>query len=309
MFRRGSVIGTGRRMRSQTLQLALIVALGAVVGLLIVRPWRASEPALPGVASEPAPVAPTSAPARTQAQADTPPTRTFNLPSIASARSVFEAKTKEAAAKTPTPPRILVPKDWLLRGSGPQNYDVRSDRNEVFAGQASVLLAAHDKDVANTLFASLMQTTAAAPWLGKRVEFSANVRPGERYREYEVWVRAIDAANVVIAYARGQAYARDFAWRKVAAVIDVPWSASEIAYGVSLRGPGKLNIDDTHLRVLDKSIPVPMRHWPSELGVVAQDASKNGPLGMPSNMDFEDVVPADEEFRELPKDRLDRSRF
>lgn len=297
-------------MRSQTLQVAVIVALGACVGLLISRPWQPSEaPAAPAVTS-PEPAATVQISTLAGTDPTPPPTRTFKLPTLASAPAVEAAPPKEkaSAAKAAPPAPLFVPKDWLLRGAGPQNYDVRSERNEVLAGQASVLMAAKDKDIARTQSASLMQTASAAPWIGKRIEFSVNVKAG-RLQEWDVWVRAIDAGNVVIAYDESQVAASKIEWRKGAATIDVPWSAAEIAYGIKVYGPSRLYVDDTHLTVLDKSLPAPMRNRPDKLGVVAQDASKNGALGMPSNLDFEDIVPADETFRELPQERLDRARF
>jgi hypothetical protein len=153
-----------------------------------------------------------------------------------------------------------------------------------------------------------MQTAVAAPSLGKRIEFSANVKAA-RFQDWEVWVRAIDAGNVVIAYDEAHVAASKIEWRKGAAVIDVPGSAAAIAYGVNFHGSGKMYVDDTHLSVLDKSTPATEHNLPSRLGVAVDDATRDGPLPLPSNLDFEDVVPADDTFRERPKDRLDRSRF
>jgi len=287
-------------MRSQTLRIALIVALGALIALLLLRPWRSNEvaPVVPA-AREPAPIAEPPPPAP-------PPARTFNLPKVATPS--LPAAKADTVPKSPPSGPVLVPKDWLLRGSAPQNYDLRSERVEVFANQTSVAITAHDKDVARTQFASLMQTAVAAPWLGKRIEFSENVKAG-RLQDWEVWVRAIDPGNVVIAYDESHINASKLEWRKGAAVIDVPWSAEQIAYGVNFHGSGKMYVDDTHVSVLDPSLPAPEHNLPSKLGVVVQDASQEGPLPMPSNLDFEEAVPADKTFREQPKDRLDRSRF
>jgi hypothetical protein len=233
--------------------------------------------------------------------------RTFNLPKMATPARP-EAKSKERVADPEPVGPLLVPKDWLLRGSAPQSYDLRTSRAVVFSNQASVVMIAHDKDVARTQFASLVQTAMAAPWFGKRIEFSAMVQ-AERFQDWEIWVRAIDAGNVVIAYDESHIPASKLEWRKAAAVIDVPWSAAQIAYGVNFHGSGKMYVDDAHLIVIDEDSPAHEHNLPSKLGVVVQDASKDDPLYMPSNLDFEDVVPADKTFREQPKARLDRSRF
>jgi hypothetical protein len=61
--------------------------------------------------------------------------------------------------------------------------------------------------------------------------------------------------------------------------------------------------------VVDRSVELTGHTVPSQLGVIVQVADRKGPLAMPSNLDFEDVVPADEAFRDVPKDALGRTRF
>jgi hypothetical protein len=300
-------------MRSQGLQVAGIVALGALIALSIVRPWRATEPSvepLPAMTAASPPIVPAPATApleapRTESDAP-PPTRTFRLPAVASA--IPSSAVKDETEKRP-PVQILVPKDWLLRGTGPENYEVRSDKAEVFTGQSSVRMASLKKDVPPTTFASLMQTASAAPWVGKRVEFSMSTKPHGLRATYDVWIRAIDAGNAVIAYDEMQTFGAKSDWKKTAATIDVPWSAAEIAYGINLHSTGGLNVDDAQLTLIDKSLSAPMRNRPAKLGIVVQDANKDGPLGMPTNLDFEDVVPAGDAFREIPQDQVGRTRF
>ncbi len=240
-----------------------------------------------------------------------PPARTFRLPSVAVTRPVAAAntRTKEEPAKHPRTAPLLVPKDWLLRGSAPQNYDLKSDRNEVLSGQASVQLVSHEKDIAPTEFASLMQTISAAPWVGKHVEFSVSTRSREMRRDMEVWVRVTDADDAVIEYRQWQTLYGKPEWKTTSIIVDVPWSAAQIAYGVSLRGVGTLWIDNAQLKALDRSIAVSGTSYPDRLGVIVQVADEGGPLAQPSNMDFEEVVPADERFRQVPEDELGRARF
>jgi hypothetical protein len=301
-------------MRSQTLQVAGVIALGAVISLSILRPWRVTSPsvapALSAVAPETVPqVRAPASPLETHRtdSAVPPPTRTFRLPAVAA--PVSEAKPKEETAQRPPPAPILVPKNWLLRGTGPESYEVRSDKAEVFTGQLSVRMASLKKDIPVTAFATLMQTAGAAPWVGKRVEFSLSTEPEGLRTTYEVWIRAVDAGNVVIAYDEAQTFGAKSDWKKKAATIDVPWSAAEIAYGVSVHGAGRLHVDNAQLTLIDKSMPAPTHNMPAKLGIVAQDANKNGPLAMPSNLDFEDVGPADDSFREIPPDQINRTRF
>jgi hypothetical protein len=302
-------------MGSRAIQLALIVALGVGVGLLISRPWSSStESPAPAVAAPTATEEPASRPAVEPSSATTSPSepaqprRPFKLPAMTVASAAPQVVIKQETAKPEAPP-ILVPKDWVLRGTGSEHYDASSDKSEVLSGQYSVRFAAHDKNVAYTEFASLMQSVVAEPWLGKRVVFSLSWKGRGLVQDVEVWIRALDAGRVVIAHNNaGSRYSKP-EWKKSTVAIDVPWSAAEITYGVNLRATGGAWVDAAKLDAVDRNAAVGARNLPGELGVIAQESTANGPLAMPSNMDFEDVGPATDAFRRAPKDQLGRSRF
>jgi hypothetical protein len=205
---------------------------------------------------------------------------------------------------------LKLPKDWLVRGTAPDKYLIASDRTHAMSGQSSVLIAAHDRNVAATTFASLLQSVVAEPWLGKRVVFTVNVRPDNRFGdEVVVWIRALDASNVVISYNEWEAAYVKFDWQKQSVAIDVPWSATELAYGVNVYASSKMWIDGAQFDSVDRNVDVGARNVPSKLGVTAQDASEKGALARPSNLDFEIIVDADGNLLEAPKDQLGRTKF
>lgn len=298
------------RMRSRAIQLAGIVLLGAVAGLLIMRPWHDdSSTRAPGVIASP-PAAATTAPSDVErADVPPPPARTFKLPAMAA--SVPQVKPREEDAEE-EPATVYVPRDWLLRGAGPQHYSVHSDKSEVLSGQVSVAIASSKKDVPSTQSASLMQSVSAQPWLGQRVVFTLNWKSRElRNQRTEVWIRALDGINAVVAYNEAQSLYGKPDWYKTSVAIDVPESATELAYGVTLNGVGAMWVDGAQVQSVDKAVQVPMRSMPSKLGAIAQDARDGGPLAQPSNLDFEDTdevvnVP---EFRAAPADAINRKRF
>ena len=287
-------------MRSRGVQLTLLIVLGAIVVLLIQRPWNREEVAsvsAPAPKSDPPPI---SQPQDTDIAPPTP--ASFNLPAMP--KPLPEVKP----APQSTDP-VLVPKDWLLRGSAPQNYVVKAVKDEVFSGQSSVLLASNVKNVASTEFASLMQSVVADPWLGQRVVFTVNWKKQGFAQETELWVRALDANKVVVAFNQiGQRYST-VEWHRSSIALDVPWNATEVAYGVNLRASGTLWVDGAAFGVLDRNIESEARNIPGVLGVVAQDVGPAKPLAQPSNMDFEAVTPVTASFRELPKDELGKNRF
>jgi hypothetical protein len=301
-------------MRTRAMQVAIIIALGAGIGLLVTRPWQGSDETqasatpVPDTTSSSA-QPPTSASSRaTDSQTPiAPPTpRSFKLPTMSAVTPATQPKVKDEAKR---PPPNLVPRHWLLRGTGPSGYDIKSDRAQVFTGQSSVQIVSHNKDVAATKNASLMQTIIAGDWAGQRVEFSMSTRPSDFRRYIRVWIRATDSGGAVIAYDESSSAYGKPEWKKSTIIMDVPWSAAEVAYGITLEGPGSVWVDNAELRAVDKAIGITGQMRPSELGVVVQTADRNGPLATPNNMDFEDVVPADDLFRELPKDELGKARF
>jgi hypothetical protein len=285
-----------------------------VAGLFVTRPWQDSAQRDASV-TEPAPSAPAAAAAPPSASvenskpvtAGAPPARTFKLPTM-SVASVPEVKAKAAKPAEVVP--LKLPKDWLVRGTAPDKYLITSDKTHAMSGQSSVLIAAHDRNVAATTFASLLQNVVAEPWLGKRVVFTVNIAPDDWFgNPVVVWIRALDASNVVISYNEWEAAYVKKEWQKQSVAIDVPWSATEIAYGVNVYASSKMWIDGAQFDAVDKNVEVGARNVPSKLGVTAQDASERGPLGLPSNLDFEIVVDANGNVLEAPQDKLGRKKF
>jgi hypothetical protein len=299
-------------MASRAIQLAGIVAAGAIVGLLVTRPWH-GDGRREASSEEPVTSAPTAAPLATpveppkeSASPGSLPPRTFKLPTM-NVASVPAARVKEAKPVEVVP--LKLPKDWLVRGTGPEHYLVSSDKSEVMSGQSSVLIAAHDKDVARTTFASLMQSVVAEPWLGKRVVFTINLKSNTFRDEIVLWVRALDAGNIVISYNEWGAQYSKADWQKQSVAIDVPWSATEIAYGVNVYASSRFWIDGAQFDAVERNVDVNARNIPGNLGVTAQDASDRGPLALPSNLDFEIIVDANGNLLEAPKDKLGRKKF
>jgi hypothetical protein len=221
--------------------------------------------------------------------------------------SVPEVKAKEAKPVEIAP--VKLPKDWLVRGTGPEHYDIHSDQGQVMSGLSSVLIAARTKNVPNTEFASLMQSVVAEPWLGKRVVFTVNWQPDSYRQDLSIWIRALDDSNVVISYNESSvAYVKP-EWHKQSVALDVPWSATELAYGVNVHASSKVWVDGAQIEAVDKGADVGARDMPGMLGITAQDASDKGSLALPSNLDFEVVVDADGKILQAPKDKLGRTKF
>jgi hypothetical protein len=291
-------------MGKRALQLVLIALAGALIAW-----WLTREPA--PEARKPVVRAEVVSSSRTQASASTrqSPERSYRLPQMA-------APKPEARAATPPPPATFgVPKDWLLRGSASRNYELRSDTNSVFSGNASVVLRSHDGEVQPNLTGSAVQSVLAAPYVGKRVELSVAMRATAPHGgpTAMAWMYVTDPARVVIAYQlvqmRLDGSLPKSEWRRYRVVMDVPWHGEVLAYGFSLQGRGALWADDVRLNVVDPSVPLTGSQNSHQLGVIAQAVSVEGALPSPSNLDFEDIVITRERQAPAPRDAIDGTRF
>jgi len=209
------------------------------------------------------------------------------------------------------PTSIRIPNNWLLRGSGSKNYELRSDGSTVFTGNFSAALSAHDKDVSPNLSGSAIQAVLAAPYVGTRVELSAMLR-GEGMRNAgSVWMYVTDPSRVIIAYQVAQMNpgSDPGEWGRYSVVMDIPFHGEVLAYGFTLQGKGKLWVDDVHLRGVDSNVPVTGPQNVHQIGVIAQQVSADAALANPSNLDFEDVQITRERQPPPPPDEIKGTRF
>lgn len=291
-------------MNNRVLQLVLFALVGAFLAWLLMRE------------DEPAPETPPTAAIRSPVAGPTTPAQAEAAPSGAQGRVVFRLPKMASprAQEQPPPPQpasIQIPKDWLLRGSGSKNYELRSDRDTAFTGNFSALLSAHEKDVSPNLSGSGIQAVLAAPYVGTRVELSVVLR-GEGMRNAgSVWMYVTDPSRVIIAYqvAQMSPTADVGEWTRYRVVMDVPFHGEVLAYGFTLQGKGKLWADDVHLRVVDNAVPVTGPESLHQVGVIAQAVSVEGALANPANLDFEDVQITRERQPAPPRDEIKGTRF
>lgn len=155
---------------------------------------------------------------------------------------------------------------WGLRGDTQTDYAVTLDRTVHTSGEASALISAQ-RDGGG--YATMFQTSAAAPLRGKRVEFSVDLRTLGATRGANVLLRAEDANGRTVAFDNMQSYGSDgrpdqfvnlgvkgtTEWSTQHVVVDIPDSARVITYGVSMFGGGKVWLDNAHIEVVSNDMP------------------------------------------------------
>lgn len=168
------------------------------------------------------------------------------------------------------------PKGWFAAGSRPKDYEMSVDRVVVHSGKASATL----KSVAATTagFGTLMQTFKADEFRGQRVRMSGYVQSKDVAEWAGLWMRVDGAQKEALAFdnMQGRPIKGTSDWTRVDIVLDVPASASEIAFGILLTGKGQVWMDDLNFEVVGKDVPT--------TGAKMGEETRAKPL----NLNFED---------------------
>jgi hypothetical protein len=170
--------------------------------------------------------------------------------------------TGQARAEAPGRGGVkLVPglKGWWHAGNRPKDYAVQADRTVVHGGKASARLSSAVSEPAG--FGSLMQIINADRWRGKRVRLTAFIRTRDVARRSAMWMRvdgtdrdggkwlAFDAMD-------NRPIAGNTEWTQYQIVLDVATHATQIAFGVTLSGPGTTWVDDMKMEAVAQTVPI-----------------------------------------------------
>ncbi len=149
---------------------------------------------------------------------------------------------------------LEVVKGWYLAGDSPKNYQIGTETNTERNGKVAYL-----KSIKNgSGFGTIMQTFAAANYLGKRVKLTGYIKSSGVNDWAGMWFRIDGAKNEMLGFDNMQSRAikGETEWTQYSIVLDVPNESKNIAYGVLLSGQGSVWIDDLKFEVVSKSVPV-----------------------------------------------------
>jgi hypothetical protein len=174
-----------------------------------------------------------------------------------------------------------LPAGWHLAGSAPRDYDSSVDSLTPYNGEQTLSLKSR-ADGAMQGFGTLMRSYDAAPYAGKRVRFSANVK-AEGVQEWAgLWMRVDDATHkmnnvpAVVAFDNMQSrpLKGSFGWKVVSVVLDVPEQATGISLGILMEKAGAVWLNGMKLEVVGSDVPT-------------TGMSRKAPANSPSNLTFE----------------------
>ena len=165
------------------------------------------------------------------------------------------------------------PAGWYLAGSDPASFQVSRDAAVAHAGKKSASL---ESIRAPKGFGTLMQSFSATDYRGKRLRLTAWAKAKDVKDWAGVWMR-VDGSDAGKSLAFDNMQNRPIKgtkdWTRCDVVLDVPESATGIAFGILLSGEGKVWISDIGFQTVDKSVAVT-----SSVGAVSPQ---------PKNLDFD----------------------
>ena len=137
-----------------------------------------------------------------------------------------------------------VPEGWYIAGSRPTDYTAGTISDAGRHGTASAYLASREEVVEG--FGTLMQEFSAERFLGKRVRMTGFVRAESVEGRAGLWMRVDDTDRASLSFDNMQdrPIRGTLPWQRYEIVLDVPVDSASIAFGILLRGKGKVYVDD-----------------------------------------------------------------
>jgi hypothetical protein len=151
-------------------------------------------------------------------------------------------------AATPAAATSGAPKGWGKNGSDPEAYDVGIDPTQPYKKPVSVYVKSLDPKATEGKFGGMMQMCRAESFRGKRLKLSAYVKTRDVVGTANLWFR-VDAENGILAFdnMNDRPIKGTTDWKEYSVVLDVPETATALAYGIFISGAGMAWLNDVQL--------------------------------------------------------------
>jgi len=175
-----------------------------------------------------------------------------------------------------------LPNGWFKAGSQPQHYDMGVEKGAGLDGKNAATIKSTKKRING--FGTLMQNCLPDKYLGERVRMTAMVKTKDVTTWAGIWMRVDEqVAKTNISFDNLKDGKEDRSikgttnWKKYEIVLDVPFEATNIAYGALLVGTGQVWFDDVKFEIIDKNVPT-----------TGKDGKNQTLYKQPVNLDFEE---------------------
>lgn len=149
-----------------------------------------------------------------------------------------------------------LPKGWFKAGSASSDYKMGVDESITFDGSKSAFIEADTAELKG--FGTLMQSSSVEGYLGERIQLTIYIKTQDVSGWTGAWLRIDGGKNKALAFdnMKNRPIKKSTEWTKYTMVLDVPSSATKMAYGVLLNGNGKVWFDNLNFEIVDKNIAV-----------------------------------------------------
>lgn len=145
-------------------------------------------------------------------------------------------------------------KGWILSGSHPASYEMKTDGKVFHTGTKSGLLTSKT-EVPDGQFGTMMQSFSADKWIGKRIKLSCFLKTKDAVK-CGVWCRVDNASSDVIQFDNmdNRPIYGTTDWNFYSIVLDVPKESASIHFGILLSGTGEVWADGFKFEEVDLSV-------------------------------------------------------
>lgn len=160
----------------------------------------------------------------------------------------------------PTDPKKsqATPVGWEMGGNSRPAYIAEVDRTQALHQPASVRLRS-TAAVPSDKFGTLLQRFSAERYLGRRVEFSVDLKTSEVVGGVDIWLRSDGkdgrTLTLVNSSKRTPSLTGTNDWIRRAITLDVSPQAEVLSLGIILKGTGQVWINGARFEIVDESTP------------------------------------------------------
>lgn len=170
---------------------------------------------------------------------------------------------------------------WFKAGSEPKSYEMGIETNAGQNGGNAATIKSKEKKIKG--FGTLMQNCLPDNYLGKRVRLSGYLKTKDVSDWSGFWFRIDDEkTKLTLGFDNMHEGKKDRSvkgttdWTKYEIVLDVPYNATNLAYGALLVGKGQIWFDNLTIEIVDSSVPT-----------TGEGKESFTPIKEPVNLDFE----------------------
>ncbi|MBI1306713.1 MAG: hypothetical protein GC181_08875 [Bacteroidetes bacterium] len=145
---------------------------------------------------------------------------------------------------------------WFKAGSQPKSYEMGIDKGTGINGANAASIKSKEKKIDG--FGTLMQQCLPGKYLGKRIRMSGYLKSENVQSWAGFWLRVDQSgSNDPLSFDNmsNRPITGTTEWKKYDLVLDVPETASKLAYGALLHGTGQIWFTNITFEIVSDSIP------------------------------------------------------